>query len=127
VSGPAGGGGRPRLAAVPPLPAEPVPPGPREARDGKRRWVWVLAAALALTLGALAVEARRAGQLSERLVATEARLVDTQIRLDSAEARLAAYDGYLAAVRSRASSLRLELEGLAGLLAADPAEGAPPK
>jgi len=89
--------------------------------------VWVLAAALALALGALAVEARRAGQLSERLVATEARLVDTQIRLDNAEARLAAYDGYLAAVRSRASSLRLELEGLAGLLATDPAEGAPPK
>jgi hypothetical protein len=89
--------------------------------------VWGLAVALALAVGALGVEARRASQLAGRLAETEARLAETRQRLDAAEARLAAYDGYLAAVRARASSLRLELEGLAGLLAADPAEGDPAK
>jgi len=128
VSGPAGGTGRPRLAAVPPPSPEPAPPSGGDAPGvGRRRLIWLLAGTLALAAGGLAVEARRASQLADRLAATEARLVDTQLRLQAAEDRLAAYDGYLDAVRSRAASLRLELEGLAGLLAADPAEGAPAK
>jgi len=82
--------------------------------------VWVLAVLLVLAFAGLAVEARRAAQLAERLAASEA-------RLRAAEARLSAYDAYLAAVRSRVGAVRDQLEGLAGVLAADPAEGAPRK
>lgn len=126
MSGPAGSGGRPRLAAVPPPPAEPAPPRPGEpARDRSRLWLWGLAAALALAVGALAVESRRAAQLAERLAASEAQRAELAGRLERAESRLDAYDDYLAAVRSRASRLQRDLEDLTGLLAADPGEGAP--
>jgi hypothetical protein len=86
----------------------------------------MLAAALALAVGALAVESRRASRLAETLAGTEARLAEAEAGLQRAEARLAAYDGYLTAVRARADGLRAELEALLGALAADPAEGPPP-
>jgi hypothetical protein len=124
VSSPGGGPTRPRLVAVPPAdaPSEPaaIRPAGGARAAGAGRWVWVLAVLLVLSFAGLAVEARRAAQLAERLAASEA-------RLRAAEARLSAYDAYLAAVRSRVGAVRDQLEGLAGVLAADPAEGAPRK
>ena len=73
MSGPGRGGARPRLAAVPPS-ADPAPPSGAAPPARSDTLVWVLAAALALLAGALAVEARRAGVLAERLQASETRL-----------------------------------------------------
>ena len=121
MSGPAGPG-RPRLAAVPPpsdSPA-PAPPALGEAKPNgvQVRWVWLLAAALVLALVGLGMESRRAGQLAADLAVTQA-------RAESAEARVRAYDGYLSAVRERAGELRRAVDGLAGVLDRDPADGAP--
>jgi hypothetical protein len=115
------GPGRPRLTAVPdPGPGEgparfaaPAPPN-----GVQRRWVWLLGALLVLSLLGFAMEARRAGRLAQELAASQA-------RADAAEARLTAYDAYLAAVRERAGALRQAVDGLAGALAADPADGRP--
>jgi uncharacterized protein HemX len=125
VSGAAGGPTRPRLVAVPPSQASsPAPPAARPAWSASAargsRWVWVLAVLLGLCFAGLAWQSRRAAQLADSLAASEA-------RLRAAEARLAAYDAYLGAVRSRVGELRDQLEGLAGVLAADPAEGVPPR
>jgi hypothetical protein len=123
LSGPAGGPTRPRLVAVPPPEPSSSPPSaprPQPAAGAFRGspWVWILAVLLGLCFAGLALEARRAAQLGERLAASEARLA-------AAEARLSAYDAYLGAVRSRVGALRDQIEGLEGVLAADPAEGAP--
>jgi hypothetical protein len=122
VSAPGGGPTRPRLVAVPSPEAPGDAPAPSAGEAGGpargSRWVWVLAALLGLCFAGLAVEARRAAQLAERLAASEA-------RLRAAEARLSAYDAYLGAVRSRVGALRDEIRGLEGVLAADPAQGAP--
>jgi hypothetical protein len=121
VSAPGGGPTRPRLVAVPPSEAPDDAPRPGAVEAGPARgsrWVWVLAALLVLSFAGLAIEARRAAQLAERLAASEA-------RLQAAEARLSAYDAYLGAVRSRVGALRDEIRGLEGVLAADPAQGAP--
>jgi 3-methyladenine DNA glycosylase/8-oxoguanine DNA glycosylase len=122
VSGPAGPT-RPRLVAVPsPEPASPTGSGalPEAGASPARRdrRVWILAVLLGLCALGFALENRRAAQLAGRLAETEG-------RLQAAEARLSAYDAYLGAVRSRVGALRDQLEGLAGVLAADPSEGAP--
>jgi uncharacterized protein HemX len=124
VSGPAGPG-RPRLAAVPPPdsfhapgPAPSLARRPESPNGVQARWVWLLAAAFALALAGLAVESRRAGRLAQELAASEARAA-------AAEARITAYDGYLGAVRERAGTLRQAVDGLEGVLASDPADGAP--
>ena len=123
MSGAAGGPPRPRLVAMPPAqassPAPPATGGARSASGARGSlWVWVLAVLLGLCFAGLAVQSRRAAQLAESLAVSEA-------RREAAEARLAAYDAYLRAVRSRVGALRDQIEGLAGVLAADPAEGAP--
>jgi hypothetical protein len=95
-------------------------PDPRGSKPNgvQARWMWLLAAALVLALAGLAVESRRAGRLAADLAASEA-------RADAAEARVRAYDGYLQAVRDRASELRRAVDGLAGVLDRDPADGRP--
>jgi hypothetical protein len=121
VSGPSEGPARPRLVPVPPPEGTPLPPaGERTPRRRGDLLAWLLGAALVLFAVGLAVEARRAARL-------EASLRETEGRLDAAEARLAAYDAYLGAVRDRVGGLRRDLDGLEGVLAADPAEGAPGK
>jgi heme exporter protein D len=124
VSGPAGPG-RPRLAAVPQPPPSSAPPPASEpvrrepAPNGvPARWVWLLAALFVLALAGLAAESLRAGRLARELAASEA-------RAEAAEARIRAYDGYLSAVRARAGALRQAVDGLEGVLAADPADGPP--
>jgi hypothetical protein len=121
VSGPSEGPAHPRLVSVPPPQGAPSPPAeePAPRRRGDLL-LWLLGAALVLCATGLAVEARRAAHL-------EASLRETQGRLEAAEARLAAYDAYLGAVRDRVGGLRRDLDGLEGVLAADPAEGAPGK
>jgi hypothetical protein len=115
--GGAAGDGRPRLVAVPPPDEHPAPASAGVAKGGGAL-VWVLAAALVLAAFGLVALSRRAAGL-------ESRLADTEARLRAAEARMAAYDAYLGAVRERVGALRAPLDRLEGVLAADPAEGAP--
>jgi hypothetical protein len=103
---------------VPEAGERPAAPAPPPAARGRGLWIGLLVAALLAALLGLAGEARRASRL-------EARLAETEGRLAAAQARLSAYDAYLGAVRARFGALRQQLDGLAGLLAADPAEGAP--
>jgi hypothetical protein len=109
---------RPRLVALPELPANARPAAAREGR----RMLWLLVALSVLCAAGWGLAQRRSGQLERELAAARAELDDARARIAALEAQRGEVRGRLQALSVEASALAGRLGELEALVAGEPRE-----